>query len=103
MARQVTGRPLAQALNARTKTAVDDARARGLQPRVLDVIASSDPGVASYVRSKEKSAAALGITVSTVEQHLTRVYRKLQVSRRSDLRPTLRAALISEFTPPEER
>ena len=66
MARQVTGRPLAQALNARTKTAVDDARARGLQPRVLDVIASSDPGVASYVRSKEKSAAALGITLDVM-------------------------------------
>jgi methylenetetrahydrofolate dehydrogenase (NADP+)/methenyltetrahydrofolate cyclohydrolase len=57
------GRPLAQALNARTRAAVDDARARGLQPRVVDVIASNDPGAASYVRSKEKSAAALGITL----------------------------------------
>ncbi|MFD5829642.1 AAA family ATPase [Lentzea sp. NPDC060358] len=30
-------------------------------------------------------AAKLSITVSTVEQHLTRVYRKLKVSRRTDL------------------
>jgi DNA-binding CsgD family transcriptional regulator len=30
-------------------------------------------------------AARLYLTVSTVEQHLTRAYRKLQVSRRRDL------------------
>ncbi|MEY9969557.1 DNA-binding NarL/FixJ family response regulator, partial [Streptacidiphilus sp. MAP12-16] len=30
-------------------------------------------------------ARDLFITVSTVEQHLTRVYRKLNVTRRSDL------------------
>jgi DNA-binding NarL/FixJ family response regulator len=34
-------------------------------------------------------AAKLYITVSTVEQHLTRVYRKLQVNRRADLPPAL--------------
>ncbi|WP_040734286.1 helix-turn-helix domain-containing protein, partial [Nocardia tenerifensis] len=30
-------------------------------------------------------AAALDITTSTVEQHLTRVYRKLEISRRTEL------------------
>ncbi|MFC5752669.1 AAA family ATPase [Actinomadura rugatobispora] len=35
-------------------------------------------------------ADKLLITVSTVEQHLTRVYRKLQVNRRTDLRARLR-------------
>jgi DNA-binding CsgD family transcriptional regulator len=35
-------------------------------------------------------AARLFITVSTVEQHLTRVYRKLVVTRRVDLAKTLR-------------
>ncbi|WP_425518042.1 LuxR C-terminal-related transcriptional regulator [Polymorphospora rubra] len=30
-------------------------------------------------------ARKLFITVSTVEQHLTRVYRKLRINRRSDL------------------
>lgn len=34
-------------------------------------------------------AAKLYITVSTVEQHLTRTYRKLNVTRRSDLPPNL--------------
>ncbi|WP_242903409.1 AAA family ATPase [Actinomadura terrae] len=41
-------------------------------------------------------AAKLFITVSTVEQHLTRVYRKLRLSRRSDLP----SALPSEANPP---
>jgi DNA-binding CsgD family transcriptional regulator len=36
-------------------------------------------------------AGELGITVSTVEQHLTRVYSKLRVNRRTDLRPVLDA------------
>jgi DNA-binding CsgD family transcriptional regulator len=34
-------------------------------------------------------AARLYITVSTVEQHLTRVYRKLNVNRRSELSVSL--------------
>jgi DNA-binding CsgD family transcriptional regulator len=38
-------------------------------------------------------AARLFITVSTVEQHLTRVYRKLGVTRRLDLTPRLDANL----------
>jgi DNA-binding CsgD family transcriptional regulator len=35
--------------------------------------------------SNREISAKLYITVSTVEQHLTRVYRKLNVSRRADL------------------
>ncbi len=38
-------------------------------------------------------AARLFITVSTVEQHLTRVYRKLGVTRRLDLMPRFDADL----------
>ncbi|GAB2652026.1 hypothetical protein GCM10027088_33040 [Nocardia goodfellowii] len=37
-------------------------------------------------------ADALGVTISTVEQHLTRAYRKLNVARRSELRYVLRLA-----------
>ncbi|MGW4248793.1 helix-turn-helix domain-containing protein, partial [Nocardia sp. NPDC004722] len=37
-------------------------------------------------------AEVLDITTSTVEQHLTRVYRKLSVARRSELRFALAAA-----------
>lgn len=35
--------------------------------------------------SNRQIARRLFITVSTVEQHLTRVYRKLKVKRRDDL------------------
>ncbi|MFD9812148.1 AAA family ATPase [Streptomyces sp. NPDC059080] len=40
--------------------------------------------------SNRQIAARLYITVSTVEQHLTRVYRKLHVKRRTDLAAMLR-------------
>ncbi|MEU2560368.1 AAA family ATPase [Streptomyces longispororuber] len=41
--------------------------------------------LASFGHSNREIARKLFITVSTVEQHLTRVYRKLNVSRRKDL------------------
>ncbi|MEW2289542.1 LuxR C-terminal-related transcriptional regulator [Streptomyces sp. NPDC047841] len=41
--------------------------------------------LAASGRSNRQIATQLYITVSTVEQHLTRVYRKLSVRRRSDL------------------
>ena len=41
--------------------------------------------LAAAGRSNRQIATQLYITVSTVEQHLTRVYRKLSVHRRSDL------------------
>ncbi|WP_026412964.1 helix-turn-helix transcriptional regulator [Actinomadura oligospora] len=43
-------------------------------------------------RTNREIGEALRVTVSTVEQHLTRVYRKLAVSRRSELRTRLRPA-----------
>ncbi|GGL11962.1 hypothetical protein Sme01_68420 [Sphaerisporangium melleum] len=42
-------------------------------------------GLATVGYSNREIAAKLFITVSTVEQHLTRVYRKLNISHRSDL------------------
>ena len=42
-------------------------------------------GLAARGHTNRQIAATLHITVSTVEQHLTRVYRKLDVKRRSDL------------------
>jgi DNA-binding CsgD family transcriptional regulator len=39
--------------------------------------------------SNREISGKLFITVSTVEQHLTRIYRKLNVSRRDDLPPSL--------------
>ncbi|WP_431039379.1 helix-turn-helix domain-containing protein [Streptomyces sp. P6-2-1] len=35
--------------------------------------------------SNRQIAGRLFVTISTVEQHLTRVYRKLQVKRRTEL------------------
>jgi DNA-binding CsgD family transcriptional regulator len=42
-------------------------------------------GLAVMGHTNQEIARRLHITVSTVEQHLTRVYRKLEVTRRSDL------------------
>lgn len=41
--------------------------------------------LAAAGRSNRQIGSQLYITVSTVEQHLTRVYRKLAVRRRSEL------------------
>ncbi|GAA3966350.1 hypothetical protein GCM10023085_55990 [Actinomadura viridis] len=45
--------------------------------------------LAAQGHTNRQIADTLLITVSTVEQHLTRVYRKLNVTRRADLRPEL--------------
>ncbi|MFC4472813.1 AAA family ATPase [Streptomyces xiangluensis] len=45
--------------------------------------------LASMGKSNRQIASHLYITVSTVEQHLTRVYRKLSIRRRADLRRLL--------------
>ncbi|MFG2222987.1 AAA family ATPase [Streptomyces sp. NPDC048644] len=52
--------------------------------------------LAARGHSNRQIAARLYITVSTVEQHLTRVYRKLRVKRRTDL-----AAGLHTTTPPQ--
>jgi DNA-binding CsgD family transcriptional regulator/energy-coupling factor transporter ATP-binding protein EcfA2 len=44
-------------------------------------------------------AARLHITVSTVEQHLTKIYRKLRVARRSDLTATMATPWLCPATP----
>ncbi|RAY11924.1 hypothetical protein DPM19_28590 [Actinomadura craniellae] len=46
--------------------------------------------LAAEGRSNQQIASRLFITISTVEQHLTRVYRKLGLSRRSELSAALR-------------
>lgn len=51
--------------------------------------------LASFGHSNREIARKLYITVSTVEQHLTRVYRKLNVSRRKDLPHELFADMAS--------
>lgn len=46
--------------------------------------------LAASGHTNRQIASKLSITVSTVEQHLTRVYRKLNVGRRADLPPELK-------------
>ncbi|MEI5131209.1 helix-turn-helix transcriptional regulator [Streptomyces libani] len=41
--------------------------------------------LAALGRTNREIGRKLHITVSTVEQHLTRVYRKLNIKRRADL------------------
>ncbi|MEU4575420.1 AAA family ATPase [Nonomuraea sp. NPDC023979] len=58
------------------------------------VLSDAERRVASLAAdgySNREISAKLFITVSTVEQHLTRVYRKLSVTRRADLPETLSA------------
>ncbi|MEU1875577.1 AAA family ATPase [Streptomyces sp. NPDC048376] len=49
--------------------------------------------LAAFGHTNREIAAQLHVTVSTVEQHLTRVYRKLNIARRQDLPPQLRIPL----------
>ncbi|MDJ0467112.1 helix-turn-helix transcriptional regulator [Streptomyces sp. H27-C3] len=48
-------------------------------------------------------ASKLHITASTVEQHLTRVYRKLNVKRRKDLPVDLRSDVVKSDVVKAER
>ncbi|MGC5015520.1 AAA family ATPase [Streptosporangium sp. DT93] len=64
----------------------------GEEPGARPVLSDAERRVAALAAdgySNREVAAKLFITVSTVEQHLTRVYRKLSVTRRADLPETL--------------
>ncbi|WP_181775399.1 helix-turn-helix domain-containing protein, partial [Amycolatopsis pittospori] len=45
--------------------------------------------LAARGHTNRQIADTLVITISTVEQHLTRIYRKLRVQRRAELKPLL--------------
>ncbi|QLY27591.1 hypothetical protein H0264_19115 [Nocardia huaxiensis] len=60
-----------------------------LIPNSLDTLSPAERRVAelaAHGKRNREIAAELAITTSTVEQHLTKVYRKLAVARRSELR-----------------
>jgi DNA-binding CsgD family transcriptional regulator len=53
--------------------------------------------LASWGYSNRQIADKLLITVSTVEQHLTRTYRKLKVNRRSELARGLYSSAVESI------
>ncbi|MFL9684985.1 helix-turn-helix transcriptional regulator [Streptomyces sp. KL110A] len=53
--------------------------------------------------SNREIAEGLHVTVSTVEQHLTRTYRKLRISRRADLPPLLGGPALGDLTDAHRR
>lgn len=72
---------------------VDPASTSGVP--LLTVLTDSERRVAELARfgyPNREIACRLFITVSTVEQHLTRIYRKLKVKRKADLRALLTSA-----------
>ncbi|GAA4076273.1 AAA family ATPase [Nonomuraea soli] len=84
LAQECGARPLSRLL------AVDDVHAgEGDQPgRAVAILSDAErrvAGLATAGYSNREIAAKLFITVSTVEQHLTRVYRKLNITQRADL------------------
>jgi len=69
------------------------ARVASIDPADIDALSEAEQRVATLAAdglTNREIAGKLYITVSTVEQHLTRVYRKLHVNRRSELRYRLR-------------
>ncbi|MGW7469047.1 AAA family ATPase [Streptomyces xantholiticus] len=77
---------------ARTAHTVDDGTRRRATSRAAGLSAAEHRvgSLAAQGHSNRQIAERLCITVSTVEQHLTQVYRKLQVKRRTDLPVSLR-------------
>jgi DNA-binding CsgD family transcriptional regulator len=63
----------------------------------LEVLSTAERNVAALAalgQTNREIGRTLFITVSTVEQHLTRVYRKLNITRRSDLPTELQLSVI---------
>ncbi|MDG4765608.1 LuxR C-terminal-related transcriptional regulator [Solwaraspora sp. WMMD406] len=74
------------------RPAAEDASADPSPAPLLSVLSDSERRVAELARfgyPNREIACRLFITVSTVEQHLTRIYRKLKVKRKADLRALL--------------
>ncbi|HEX4814648.1 MAG TPA: AAA family ATPase [Nonomuraea sp.] len=95
-ARTIAGRARAAARECRATpmvSALSRAEDAGAAPaplpsRLIAELSSAERRVAALAAAgyaNREIAARLYITVSTVEQHLTRTYRKLNISRRADL------------------
>ncbi|MGW0810982.1 AAA family ATPase [Nonomuraea sp. NPDC002799] len=85
-ARECGAEPLLRSLSK--EPAPEDAAARTPGTEVTAVLSDAERRVAALAAigyANREIAAKLFITVSTVEQHLTHTYRKLNITRRADL------------------
>ncbi|MGW4743101.1 helix-turn-helix transcriptional regulator [Nocardia xishanensis] len=102
LAQECGATPLWQRLTGNdTQAPAPEAPVQTAAPRSVDRLSAGELRVATLAsegRRNREIALQLGITTSTVEQHLTRVYRKLKVSRRTDLR-----LVLNQLTAPLER
>ncbi|TDE47237.1 helix-turn-helix transcriptional regulator [Nonomuraea mesophila] len=90
LAQECGAQPLSQALDGDGAAA---AEGQGSEiSKVVAILSDAErrvAGLAAVGYTNREIAAKLFITVSTVEQHLTRIYRKLGITQRSDLPPNL--------------
>jgi DNA-binding CsgD family transcriptional regulator len=84
LAEQCSAEPLKRTLQSRTSTTPEHS---GDANRIVQLSAAERQvaALAAHGYTNRQVASKLHVTVSTVEQHLTRVYRKLRVSCRADL------------------
>ena len=79
----IDGKAIAQRINEQTRAAVAELKAKGITPGLAVVVVGDDPASHAYVRSKERTAADLGMhsvkiempAATTQKQLLTEVHR----------------------------
>ncbi|MFJ6136243.1 AAA family ATPase [Kitasatospora sp. NPDC092286] len=96
LAEECQARPLTRLLGVEFGWSGGDRPVRESAPAVADAVLSDAERrvaeLAAHGHTNREIAERLYVTVSTVEQHLTRAYRKLRVSSRGDL-PTAMGSL----------
>jgi DNA-binding CsgD family transcriptional regulator len=81
----------------------DEVARLGLRPGSQDDLTPSEErvaGLAAEGMTNREVAAALGVTPKTVEAHLARAYRKLEISSRAELGARMATASPAEPPPP---
>lgn len=85
LAQECGAQPLSQALAGDGSGAAGENAEMSKVAAILSDAERRVAGLAAVGYTNREIAAKLFITVSTVEQHLTRIYRKLGITQRSDL------------------
>ncbi|MEV5509631.1 AAA family ATPase [Streptomyces orinoci] len=95
MARICEAEPLCrQLMPGHMDSEPEAAATEAVMPKAAEELTEAESRVAmlaAHGHTNRQIAARLYVTVSTVEQHLTRIYRKLNVQRRRDLAKSLAA------------